>query len=106
MCQSTPDFYGHHALEFGYDQAAPVPKHWLAFLADLLGDDHEAIETLQDLFGYALTTDTRQQKVFLLIGPKRSGKGTIARVLKALIGNANVAGPTLSGPAPTSAWRR
>ena len=33
----------------------------------------------------------------MLVGPKRSGKGTIARILTDLIGKANVAGPTLSG---------
>jgi putative DNA primase/helicase len=32
----------------------------------------------------------------MLIGPPRSGKGTIARVLENLIGRANVAGPTLA----------
>ncbi len=31
----------------------------------------------------------------MLVGPKRSGKGTIARVLTALLGRENVAGPTL-----------
>ena len=31
----------------------------------------------------------------LLVGPKRAGKGTIARVLTALLGKANVTGPTL-----------
>jgi putative DNA primase/helicase len=31
-----------------------------------------------------------------LVGPKRSGKGTIARVLTAILGRENVAGPTLS----------
>jgi len=93
----TPHFYGHHAVEFDYDAEAPAPEHWLAFLTDLWGDDQEAIDTLQELFGYALTADTRQQKVFLLVGPRRSGKGTIARVAKALLGTANVAGPTLSG---------
>ena len=35
--------------------------------------------------------------MFLLVGPPRSGKGTIARVLTALLGPANVCGPTLSG---------
>jgi putative DNA primase/helicase len=32
----------------------------------------------------------------LLIGPTRSGKGTIARVSAALLGKGNVAGPTLA----------
>lgn len=39
--------------------------------------------------------------MLLIVGPKRSGKGTIARVLTRLIGNGNVSGPTtssLAGP--------
>ena len=65
------------------------------FLHSLWGDDSEAIEALQEAFGYFLITDTRQQKIFMLVGPKRSGKGTIARILTALLGRENVAGPTL-----------
>jgi putative DNA primase/helicase len=34
--------------------------------------------------------------VLLLVGPPRSGKGTIARVLTALVGKDNTAGPTLA----------
>jgi putative DNA primase/helicase len=34
--------------------------------------------------------------MFLLVGPKRGGKGTIARVLRAMVGAHNVAGPTLA----------
>ena len=56
----------------------------------------ESIETLQELFGLLLTPNTVHQKAFLLVGPKRSGKGTIARVLIGLLGRENVAGPTLS----------
>ena len=35
--------------------------------------------------------------MLLIVGPKRSGKGTIARVLTRLIGTGNVCGPTTSG---------
>ena len=35
--------------------------------------------------------------MFLLVGPKRSGKGTIARVLTGLLGMHNTAAPTLAG---------
>jgi putative DNA primase/helicase len=34
--------------------------------------------------------------LLLLVGPRRSGKGTIARVMRAVVGEANVAGPTLA----------
>jgi len=97
MVAPTPAFFGLNAVEFDYDPSAPDPEAWLAFLDSLWRDDPESIDTLQEVLGYLLTPDTRHQKIFMLVGPKRSGKGTIARVLKALLGHANVAGPTLSG---------
>ena len=46
--------------------------------------------------GYILGGDTSQQKIPLFVGPKRAGKGTIARVLTGLLGAHNVAAPTLA----------
>jgi putative DNA primase/helicase len=54
------------------------------------------VELLQEWFGYCLVADTSQQKMLLMVGPKRSGKGTIGRVLTELVGRDNVAGPTAS----------
>ena len=51
---------------------------------------------LQEIFGLCLTGDTSHQKAFLIVGPKRSGKGTIARVLTQLIGSDNTVAPTLA----------
>lgn len=93
----TPQYYSHHSVPFAFDRDAPPPARWLAFLRDLWGDDIESIETLQELFGYLVSGDTSLQKMFLVVGPKRSGKGTIARVAKAMLGAHNVAGPTLAG---------
>jgi len=92
----TPAFFGLNAVDYAYDATAGKPEAWLAFLASLWPDDQESIDTLRELFGLLLTADTSHQKAFLIAGPKRSGKGTIARVLTALIGKENVAGPTLS----------
>ncbi len=47
------------------------------------------------MFGYLLTPDTSLQKMFMLQGPPRCGKGTIARVLRALLSPGAVAHPTL-----------
>lgn len=93
----TRRFFTTNATGFGYDPQAPKPRLWLATLRQLWGDDVESIETLQEVFGLALTTDTSHQKAFLLLGPPRSCKGTIARVLTALVGAANVTAPTLNG---------
>ncbi len=90
----TPTFYTHNALDFDYDPGAKAPAAWLQFLDDLWPEDREAIDTLHEIFGYILTADTRQQKAFLVVGPKRSGKGTIARILTRLVGRENTASPT------------
>jgi putative DNA primase/helicase len=92
----TPDFFCSYALEFEFKPTAPPPESWLAFLASVWPNDPQSIESLQDWMGYLLTPDTRQQKIALLIGPPRSGRGTIARVIKALIGPENVAAPAIS----------
>ncbi len=93
----TPLFFSRNALDYNYDPDALDPEAWLRFLDDLWADDPQVVDTLQEIFGYLLTNDTRQQKMILLVGPKRSGKGTLGRVLTALLGSANVCAPTLNG---------
>lgn len=91
----TPRFFSLNSLPFPYEPNAPRPVNWLRFLDQVWPNDPEAISTLQEMFGYLLTPDTSQQKIFLLVGPRRSGKGTIGRVLNAVLGLENVASPAL-----------
>ena len=93
---ATPRFFTLSALDYDFDLDSPKPETWLHFLDDLWPHDPQAIETLQEWFGYVLTPDTRHHKILLIVGPPRSGKGTIARVLTSLVGKGNVAGPTLA----------
>jgi putative DNA primase/helicase len=92
--EPTPDLFVTNALGFDYDAEAPAPSKWLAFLQQLWPGDNESIQLIQDWFGYCLTGDTRLQKMLLIVGPRRSGKGTIASVLTSLLGAVNVTGPT------------
>jgi putative DNA primase/helicase len=92
----TPRFFAVNGLAFEYDEHAPSPTEWLAFLDSIWPNDDASIDTLQEIIGYLLTVDTSFQKLFLIVGPKRSGKGTIARVLRDLIGEGNVCNPTLA----------
>lgn len=94
---ATPNLYVHHAVPYAFEVDAPPPARWLAFLDELWPDDPAAIECLQEIVGYLISGDTAQQKIFLIVGPKRGGKGTIGRVLRSLIGPHHVAGPTLAG---------
>lgn len=92
----TPRFFSMNSLDFDFDRSPLQPVAWLEFLKSLWPDDQDSIDTLREIFGYALLPDTSQHKIFLLVGPPRSGKGTIARVLTNLIGKTNVCGPTLA----------
>jgi putative DNA primase/helicase len=92
----SPELFNVNCVPFAYDADAPVAYEWRRFLRQLWPDDVEARQTLQEIFGLMLTADTRHQKIFMIVGPKRSGKGTIARVLTAMLGKDNVASPTLS----------
>lgn len=85
-------FFNVNALPFRFDAEAKCPR-WEQFVAELLPDDDEddGRRELQKAFGYSVSEDTRQQKVFMLVGEKRSGKGTLFTVLKALAGEENVA---------------
>lgn len=87
-------FFTQNSLPFAYDQSKGCPV-WEHFLDQLWGNDAESIECLQEIFGYILSGDTRQQKFFNLIGPRRSGKGTINKVLVALLGQHNTVAPEL-----------
>ena len=91
----TPGFFCLNVLHYDFQAAAPSPCSGCTSWASR-GDDAASIQTLQEWCGYVLTPDTRQQKILLLLGPPRSGKGTILRVLSELVGPDNVVSPTLS----------
>jgi len=98
---STPTFFTVNALDYDPDMHAPWPENWFRFLEQLFAEDVQSWDLLQEWFGYCLTGDTAQHKMLLIVGPRRSGKGTLARVLTQLVGAGNVCGPTtssLAGP--------
>ncbi|MFJ8363074.1 phage/plasmid primase, P4 family [Streptomyces sp. NPDC093984] len=92
----SPGFFNLVSVPFAYDPDATAPT-WQWFLGQIWPDDPDAIRAVQEWFGYVLSGRTDQQKILLMVGPSRSGKGTIARVLKELVGKENLAGPTLAG---------
>jgi P4 family phage/plasmid primase-like protien len=87
-------FFTQNSLPFEYNPTADCPT-WMTFLQSVWDDDQESIDTLQEMFGYILSGDTKQQKFFNIIGPRRSGKGTINKVLVALLGQHNTVAPEL-----------
>jgi putative DNA primase/helicase len=95
VLRPTPALFTTYALPFSFVADALEPKEWLKFLCSIWDDDDQR-ETLQEIIGCLIHGATKFQKIFLFVGPKRSGKGTIARTIGQLIGPQNVVSPTLS----------
>lgn len=102
LVEHTPERFNLHSLPFAYDPHATSPL-WLKFLAEALPEDDEqdGVLFIQEWFGYVVSGRTDLHKIASLIGDKRCGKGTIARVLVAMIGEKFVSGPKLQHLAGT-----
>jgi putative DNA primase/helicase len=93
----TASFFNLVSVPLDYDADAADAVEWTKFLASVWGDDKESIALLQEWFGYVLSARMDLQKMLMLHGPIRSGKGTIERILAALMGGSrNIASPTLA----------
>jgi putative DNA primase/helicase len=92
----TPLYFCTVSVPFDYDPSAPTPRRWLDFLGELWPDEPEAIDATGEWAGYLISGRRDLQKICLMVGPTRGGKGVIGRILTALIGKPNVCGPTLS----------
>lgn len=93
--EHTNDLLTTNVLSYDYQPGAQCPQ-WCAFIDSLWGDDPDMIACFKQWMGYCMVNDYSHQKIATLIGKPRSGKGTIGRVFKALLGDFNVASPALS----------
>ena len=94
LLQHTPRFLGLNRTEYDYESNAKCPQ-WEAILEELWRNDKLSIALLQEWFAYCLLPDTSHQKMLAIIGPPRSGKSTIGRVLRGLLGPQSVASPSI-----------
>lgn len=79
---------------FAFDPEATCPV-WHRFLQSVWPDQPDIIDAVQEMLGCLISGDTTHQKVFIVTGPPRSGKGTLAKVIKDLVGADNYCTPTL-----------
>jgi putative DNA primase/helicase len=62
-----------------------VCLEWLDYLDGVVGGGREVIDYLQMALGYSMTGHTREEVLFYLYGPTRSGKGTISEIFMSLM---------------------
>lgn len=96
LLPATDEFFNLRAVPYAFDADAPKPVAWLAFLEDVFDHDPSAISAVQEMLGYLLLPVTWLHKIFAIIGPTRSGKGVLLRIVERLLGSDNVTATTFN----------
>jgi P4 family phage/plasmid primase-like protien len=96
LMEHTPLFHNTTCVDYAFDPAAPEPRVWLEFLNSVWPDDPGSIRTLRQWFGAALVGGLTHEKMLMITGAKRSGKGTICDTLAAVLGQENCADLSLN----------
>jgi len=95
--EHTPELFYTNCCEYSYDPNA-TNHRWLDYLRNEVFDDNDVIiKLVQEWMGYMLMHNYDYQKIMLFLGAPRSGKGTIASVIRHIAGEHNCCGPTLTG---------
>ena len=81
-----------HSREQRFTYCVPVAyrpeaffQEWPDYLVGVVGGGQVVINYLQMALGYSLTGHTREEVLFYLFGPPRSGKGTLAEIFMRLL---------------------
>ena len=75
--------------EVPYQAEAKCPMFEKAINA-MMANDQAKVAVIQELFGYLMTTETRVQKAFFLLGDGANGKSVLLEIITNLIGLKNV----------------
>ncbi|RQM32277.1 DNA primase family protein [Rhodococcus ruber] len=87
---SSREFFNQSSLPYSYDPDAAEPSLWLRCLDQWFPGDAEAIQLLQEWFGYVLSGRLDLEAALYVQGVPGSGKTTVRKVLEKLVGSANV----------------
>lgn len=97
LLPADPRYFGFSAAPYAFNAEAPEPAVWLDFLARTYPGDPNTIRMIRQFFGLCLTSYTHYQKMLLMVGKTRSGKGTVLDALAKVVGETNYCPITLVG---------
>jgi putative DNA primase/helicase len=83
LAAHTPSQRFTYCVPVDYDPTADYVE-WIEFLSKIT-TQHEMVEYLQLAVGYTSTGYTREECLFYIYGPSRSGKGTFAETLLSIL---------------------
>jgi len=84
----TPQYFNLASLPYDFDPDAKCVG-WDAFMKQLWRDDDEPVLALEEFLGCIVAGKNDLQRILVLIGPPRSGKSTILKVIEHLVGVPN-----------------
>jgi putative DNA primase/helicase len=90
--EHSPEVLITTKLPVNYDPNADCPKI-KKFLSEVLHEND--IPVVQEVVGYCLLKDYRYAKAVMMLGPGENGKSTLLNLITALLGDKNVATPSL-----------
>jgi P4 family phage/plasmid primase-like protien len=85
LAPHSPEQRFTYCIPTPYDNEADYDE-WLAFLHSITPSAEVALY-LQEVVGYALTGETREECLWYIYGPSRSGKGTFCSALLRMMGH-------------------
>ena len=89
-----PRWFNLSCIDANIVDDPPEPERWKQFQHELWGEDQASKDLLHEFMGLTLTLDTSFQKILLIVGDVRTGKGTILRILILIHRPENVAAPS------------
>jgi len=101
MVPHSPQWFSVNKVPYDYDPQAKC-EYYRAWLKEVFTPedteqtDYDSISTLQKWFGYLLSGSSKLHKILTVIGPARSGKGTLANTMTEVFGETSIVSPSLS----------
>jgi len=86
MIDPTPALFSYNVMPYDFDEDARSPA-WEDFVHGIYNDDQDKYDLLSEWFGYNCVPDMSYEKLMLLTGRPRSGKGTILSAMIAMLGH-------------------
>jgi P4 family phage/plasmid primase-like protien len=80
------DEYITKQINVPFDAAAACPQ-WNEFIEQIMDGDAQRVGYLQKILGYALTGDTSEQCLFMLIGTGANGKSVLLETVQGILGD-------------------
>jgi P4 family phage/plasmid primase-like protien len=99
LLKPDKNLFSVHALDCDYDPTARAPQfeNFMSVCLTAKGaepdqDTEDSISLIEEFMGLCMVDDTRYQKGLMMLGPPRSGRGTLLRVVEQVVGANNYTG--------------